>query len=55
MIFEFNGEEYETEVKFLEAVKKEYESGDAALAIDALETYGFDLNDLGVKEQRLDA
>lgn len=48
-MFEFNGELFENEVDFLDAVKKEYQTGDQQLALDALEDYGFDLNDLGVE------
>lgn len=47
-MFEFNGELFESEVDFLDAVRKEYEVGDQQLALDALEEYGFDINDLGV-------
>lgn len=47
-MFEFNGELFENEVDFLEAVKKEYQVGDQQLALDTLEEYGFDLSDLQV-------
>lgn len=45
-MFEFNGELFENEIDFLDAVRKEYETGDRQLAMDALEEYGFDLSDL---------
>jgi hypothetical protein len=48
-MFEFNGELFESEIDFLDAVKKEYQTGDEQLARDALEEYGFDLNDLHVE------
>lgn len=48
-MFEFNGELFENEADFLEAAKKEYQTGDQQLVLDALEEFGFDLSDLGVE------
>lgn len=48
-MFEFNGELFENEVDFLDSAKKEYQTGDKQLVLDALEDYGFDLSDLGVE------
>jgi hypothetical protein len=47
-MFEFNGELFENEIDFLDAVAKEYRTGDKQLALDALEEYGFDINDIHV-------
>jgi len=47
-MFEFNGELFENEIDFLDAARKEYETGDQQLVLDALEEFGFDLNDLKV-------
>lgn len=47
-MFEFNGELFENEVDFLDAARKEYETGDQQLVLDALEEFGFDLNDLKI-------
>ncbi len=47
-MFEFNGELFESEIDFLEAAKKEYQTGDQQLVLDALEEYGFDLSDLNL-------
>ena len=48
-MFEFNGELFENEIDFLEAAKKEYETGDRQQVLDALEEYGFDLSDLNLR------
>ena len=47
-MFEFNGELYDNEIDFLDALRKEYEVGDQQVVLDALEEYGFDVNDLKV-------
>lgn len=47
-MFEFNGELFENEIDFLDSARKEYETGDKQLVVDALEEYGFDLSDLKV-------
>lgn len=47
-MFEFNGELFENEIDFLDAARKEYETGDQQLVSDALEEYGFDLSDLKI-------
>jgi hypothetical protein len=47
-MFEFNGELFENETDFLDAARKEYETGDQQLVSDALEEYGFDLSDLKI-------
>lgn len=47
-MFEFNGELFESEIDFLDAARKEYETGDQQSVLDALEEFGFDLSDLNV-------
>lgn len=46
--YEFNGEIYGSTGEFLSALAHEYKVGDQQAVIDALETYGFDLADIGV-------
>lgn len=45
-MFEFNGQLFENEVDFLDAVAKEYRIGDEQTALDALEEYGYDISDI---------
>jgi hypothetical protein len=47
--FEFDGQLFETEGEFLDALAHEYKSGDRELVVDALEHYGYTLADLGVR------
>ena len=47
--YEFDGELYNTVEEFLEAVAHAYKSGDKAAAESALDDYGFDLSDIGVR------
>lgn len=47
-VYEFNGQIYESTGEFLSALAHEYKAGDQEAVVDALETYGFDLADIGV-------
>ena len=47
--YEFDGDLYTSVGSFLEAVAHEYRTGDRDLAVTALEDYGFDMSDLGVR------
>lgn len=47
-VYEFKGKTFESTGTFLRALTREYKIGDREAAIDALETYGFDLADIGV-------
>ncbi len=49
--FEFNGELFDNVEEFLEAVAHEYKTGDSDLALSALDDYGFDLSDIGVRPE----
>jgi hypothetical protein len=49
--YEFNGQLYESVEAFLEAVAHEYKMGDPDLALSALDEYGFDLTDIGVRPE----
>ncbi|MFZ1812218.1 MAG: hypothetical protein WAU02_01665 [Candidatus Saccharimonadales bacterium] len=50
-VYEFNGELFESEGAFLDALAHEYKQGDKELVIDTLENYGFALSDLGVRPE----
>lgn len=50
-VYEFNGELYETEGEFLDALAHEYKHGDSELVVDTLENYGFTLSDLNVRPE----
>lgn len=50
-VYEFNGELFETDGAFLDAVAHEYKHGDAELAMEALENYGFSLSDINVRPE----
>jgi len=47
--YEFDGELFTSVGSFLEAVAQEYTRGDTDYARTALEDYGFDLSDIGVR------
>jgi hypothetical protein len=47
--YEFNGELYNNVEEFLAAVAHEYKEGDRDLALSALDDYGFELSDIGVR------
>lgn len=47
--FEFDGQLFNSEGEFLDALAHEYKSGDKELVVDALESYGYTLADLGVR------
>lgn len=47
--YEFNGDLYDNVEEFLAAVAHEYKEGDRDLALSALDDYGFDLTDIGVR------
>ncbi len=47
--FEFDGQLFNNEGEFLDALAHEYKSGDKELVVDVLETYGYTLADLGVR------
>ena len=49
--FEFDGQFFETEGEFLDALAHEYKNGDSELAVDTLEKYGFSLADIGVRPE----
>lgn len=47
--YEFEGEVFETAGEFLDALAHEYKYGDSEAVVDALEHYGFSLNDINVR------
>jgi hypothetical protein len=47
--FEFDGQLFDNVGEFLDALAHEYKNGDKELVVDALETYGYTLADLGVR------
>ena len=47
--FEFDGQLFDTEGEFLDALAHEYKTGDRQLVVDTLEQYGLSLNDLNVR------
>lgn len=49
--YEFNGDLYTNVEEFLSAIAHEYKDGDRDLALSALDDYGFDLNDIGVRPE----
>lgn len=49
--YEFNGVLYTNVEEFLEAIAHEYKEGDKELAKEALDEYGFDLTDIGVRPE----
>ena len=49
--YEFDGELYTSVEAFLEAVAHAYKSGDHEAALSALDVYGFELSDLGVRPE----
>lgn len=48
-IYEFDGEIFETVGEFLQALAHEYKVGDRNLVLSALDDYGFELTDIGVR------
>lgn len=44
--YEFDGQLFTTVGEFLDAVAHEYKHGDADLAVQALEDYGFSVSDI---------
>ncbi len=42
---------FETEEEFLKAAREQYLHGDTQLALDTMEVYGFDENDLNLSER----
>ena len=49
--FEFDGRLFDNVNEFLEAVAHEYKAGDRDLARQALDDYGFNLSDIGVRPE----
>lgn len=49
--YEFDGELFTSVESFLEAIAHEYKTGDKDLALTALDEYGFELSDLGVRPE----
>lgn len=49
VVYEFDGELFETVGAFLQALAHEYKNGDSELVISTLEDYGFELSDIGVR------
>jgi len=47
--FEFDGQFFETEGEFLDALAHGYKTGDKELVVDTLESYGYTLSDIGVR------
>jgi hypothetical protein len=50
--YEFDGELFTNVNSFLDAVAHEYKTGDENYALTALEDYGFDISDIGVRPDR---
>ncbi len=48
-VYEFDGQMFESEGEFLDAVAHEYKQGDQQAALDALDDYGFSLSDISVR------
>jgi hypothetical protein len=48
--FEFDGQLFNTEGEFLDALAHEYKTGDRELVISTLEDYGYGLSDIGVRK-----
>lgn len=49
--YEFDGELFTSVEAFLEAIAHEYKTGDTDLALTALDEYGFELADVGVRPE----
>lgn len=49
--YEFDGQLFTSVESFLEAIAHEYKTGDTDLALSALDDYGFELSDLGVRPE----
>lgn len=49
--YEFDGELFTSVETFLEAIAHQYKTGDRDLALTALDEYGFELSDLGVRPE----
>lgn len=49
--YEFDGQLFTSVETFLEAIAHEYKTGDKDLALSALDDYGFELSDLGVRPE----
>lgn len=49
--YEFDGQLFVSVEAFLEAIAHEYKIGDRDLALSALDDYGFELSDLGVRPE----
>lgn len=47
--FEFDGQLFDTEGEFLDALAHEYKTGDRDLVVSTLEDYGYNLADIGVR------
>ena len=47
VIYEFEGEIFETSGELLDALAHQYKVGDKELVVTTLEDYGFDLADIG--------
>lgn len=47
--YEFDGQLFDNEGEFLDAIAHAYRVGDQDLALSTLEDYGFSLSDIGVK------
>lgn len=48
-VYEFEGQLYETEGEFLDALAHEYRTGDKELVIDTLENFGYSVSDINVR------
>lgn len=46
---EFDGQLFNTEGEFLDALAHEYKTGDRDLVVSTLEDYGYSLSDIGVR------
>ncbi len=53
--FEFDGQLFDTEGEFLDALAHEYKTGDRDLVVSTLEDYGYLLADIGVRPGRGDS
>lgn len=47
--YEFDGQLFDSEGEFLDALAHEYKIGDKEAVVDALEQYGFSLSDIHVR------
>lgn len=48
-VYEFDGQMFESDGEFLDAVAHEYSRGDQQAALDALDEYGYSLSDINVR------